>query len=484
MNVIFFKEDQISRGSRFGFLLALLLVCIGGSTARCAEPDKADPAAPFTKKLELSIQTLATLRETIAAEKIPLAESLSQAEEDLSAAKKENEESRRTLDKLALDVSTFRTSVNSREQETTYLASLLGEYNRNLETRLHIAEVEKYSSDLEAGRLALENSTLTDEAKFEKQFKVLTVSINRLEDLLGGVKFEGRAAGPDGLVKTGHYAFLGPLAYFRSEDGMLAGVVEQKLGSLEPSVVEFLDPKHTTMAAELVANGSGITPIDGSLGNARKIEETKESLREHIAKGGTVMYPILGLALIIAIVILYKFIELSLIVTPSSQKLDSLYEAIRKGEKARARTIASGIRGLAGKMLNAGIVHLDDSRELIEEAMFEKMLTIRFRLNRFISIIAVGASCEPLLGLLGTVTGIINTFRMLTVFGSGDVKQLSGGISEALITTEFGLIIAIPALLCHAFLSRKAKGILDKLEHISISIMSEVERERSSKEST
>ncbi len=482
MKVSLFKQDNTSRLIRCGFVAVGLFVSVGVPTACGAEPEAGESAAPFVTKLENSIRNLADLRETIAAEKIPLAESLSKAEDDLSSAKKESEETRRKLDKLALDVSTLRTSVNAREQEKTYISSLLGEYNRNLETRLHIAEVEKYSPDLEAGRLALENNTLTDEARFEKQFKILTISITRLEDLLGGVVFEGRAAGPDGLVKPGKYVFLGPLAYFRSGDGTLSGIVEQKLGSMEPSVVEYLDPALTAMTAQFVANGSGNTPVDGSLGNARKIEETKETISEHIRKGGPVMYPILGLALIVALVILFKFLELSMVIMPSSKKLESLYLAIRTGDKAQARTLTSGIRGMAGAMLTAGIVHLDDSRELIEEAMYEKMLGIRFRLNRFIPIIAVGASCEPLLGLLGTVTGIINTFRMLTVFGSGDVKQLSGGISEALITTEFGLVIAIPALLCHAFLSRKARGLLDKLEHISISVMSEVERERSRKE--
>jgi biopolymer transport protein ExbB len=80
--------------------------------------------------------------------------------------------------------------------------------------------------------------------------------------------------------------------------------------------------------------------------------------------------------------------------------------------------------------------------------------------------------------LLGTVTGIINTFKLLTVFGSGDVKMLSGGISEALITTEFGLIVAIPTLLAHAFLSRRAKGITDRMEQLAIGFITELERSR------
>ena len=87
---------------------------------------------------------------------------------------------------------------------------------------------------------------------------------------------------------------------------------------------------------------------------------------------------------------------------------------------------------------------------------------------------AVSAACAPLLGLLGTVTGIISTFNLMTVFGSGDIKMLSSGISEALITTEYGLYVAIPCVLAHSFLSRKAKSVADKMEHVAVRFMCEV----------
>ncbi|HBP56797.1 MAG TPA: flagellar motor protein MotA, partial [Verrucomicrobiales bacterium] len=69
----------------------------------------------------------------------------------------------------------------------------------------------------------------------------------------------------------------------------------------------------------------------------------------------------------------------------------------------------------------------------------------------------------PLLGLLGTVTGIIKTFKLMEIFGAGDPKPLISGISEALITTEMGLILAIPALIAHALLSRRVAGILAQM---------------------
>ena len=127
-------------------------------------------------------------------------------------------------------------------------------------------------------------------------------------------------------------------------------------------------------------------------------------------------------------------------------------------------------------MLAVGVKHIKEPRELIEEAMYETVLRTKLKVQRFLPFIAICAASAPLLGLLGTVTGIINTFKMITVFGSGDVKSLSGGISEALITTKFGLIVAIPSLLLHAFLSRKAKGVTDNMEATGVTFINEVAR--------
>jgi hypothetical protein len=90
--------------------------------------------------------------------------------------------------------------------------------------------------------------------------------------------------------------------------------------------------------------------------------------------------------------------------------------------------------------------------------------------------VAICAASAPLLGLLGTVTGIISTFKLITVFGSGDVKTLSSGISQALITTEFGLIVAIPSLLLHAFLSRKARGVVNQMETAAVAFANQISR--------
>ena len=82
---------------------------------------------------------------------------------------------------------------------------------------------------------------------------------------------------------------------------------------------------------------------------------------------------------------------------------------------------------------------------------------------------AVVALC-PLLGLLGTVTGMIDTFRVITLFGTSDPKLMSGGISEALVTTELGLAVAIPIMLCHTWLSRRSDHLIGDMEEKAVQL--------------
>ena len=422
-------------------------------------------------KLAASLKELSDLREGIAKEKIPLSEKLTKAESTLSDARIEYDKVRRDLDNRSLTVTTIKNEIKQREQEKDYLTTLLSEYVRNFETRLHICELERYKQVTEDARLAPEAADLNPDGVFAFQFNLLEESLTRLEDMAGGTYFKGRAAGEDGLVKPGSFVYLGPVALFSSDDGTLSGIADQRLGSLEPAVDPFDNPEMAVQVAEVVKARGGNMPFDSSLGNARKIEQTQETLEEHIAKGGAVMYPLLGSAAIAALIGLIKWLFLSFVIMPRRSKLRAFSQAVQAKDYDKARELAKKLPGPAGRMLRAGSARLGQSKEVIEEAMFEIVMDARFKMNRMLPFIAVTASCAPLLGLLGTVTGIINTFKLITVFGSGDVKMLSSGISEALITTEFGLIVAIPSILMYAFLSRKVKSTVDKLEKIAIQML-------------
>jgi biopolymer transport protein ExbB len=444
-------------------------------TASAQEPTKLEAAARSAEeRLESSLRELAELRERMAAEKLPLSKRLSELEAELTAARQEYQKVSRDLDERALKLNSLRDGIKAYENQASHLQTLVTDYLRNFESRLHIVEIQRYKEPLSKAKLARENTALTPEQVFAAQAELLELSLARLHEGLGGVTFPGHVVETSGLVLPGRFTLVGPAAVFRSDDGQHIGTAEQKLGSLEPALIPFALAENTEAVRGLVAAGEGSFPLDPTLGNAHKIEETQETLLEHIRKGGPVMVPIFAMAGAAMLVVLLKWVSFLFMRRPSRSRSRALLEAVRRRDHLSAVEQARAVGGPTGRMLTAGAEHLGEPRELIEEVMYETVLETKLRLNRWLPFVAICASSAPLLGLLGTVTGIMNTFKLITVFGTGDVKTLSGGISEALITTEYGLIVAIPSLLLHAMLSRKAKGMLDQMEKSAVEFLNQV----------
>jgi biopolymer transport protein ExbB len=462
-------------------VVAVLLACVPAaaqSPAAGANQGFQGAAADLQRQLDESLKELAELRRRVADETLPMSRKLREAETRLADLRAEYQKVSRSLDTGTQGISNTRVEIKARNDEATYLGSLVAEYSRNFESRLHIAELQRHKSAIEASRLALENSALERTQVFDAQVALVDASLGRLEDVLGGSRFEGRAVDDKGDVETGTYLMLGPVAIFRSADGREIGTAEQRIGSFEPAVVAYQDPRDKEAGSLAVLGVGGAFPLDASLGNAHKVQALEETLWEHILKGGPIMWPIFAVAGAALLVALWKWISMALLSSPKKKQMDALLAAIASGNRALAKDKAESMKGPVGRMLAAGVEHMDEPKELMDEVMYEQALHTRLKVNGLLPFIAISASSAPLLGLLGTVTGIMNTFTLMTVFGTGDVKTLSSGISEALITTEYGLIVAIPALLIHSFLSRKAKGISDDLDKAAIAFGNEVARHK------
>jgi biopolymer transport protein ExbB len=125
----------------------------------------------------------------------------------------------------------------------------------------------------------------------------------------------------------------------------------------------------------------------------------------------------------------------------------------------------------ASRVISATLRNIKKERDHIEDIISEAILFEASKIDRFGSAILVIAAVSPLLGLLGTVTGMISTFDIITEFGTGDPKLLSTGISEALVTTKFGLIVAIPLLLIGNLLSSWASRTKNGLERAALNVI-------------
>jgi biopolymer transport protein ExbB len=143
---------------------------------------------------------------------------------------------------------------------------------------------------------------------------------------------------------------------------------------------------------------------------------------------------------------------------------------------AEGKWTRAGNRGpLSGKthwrVIAAGVDCREMNREDMENALQEAILKEAPATERFLSTLAMLAAIAPLLGLLGTVTGMINLFHMITQYGNSDPRMMSGGISEALLTTMLGLAVAIPLLFGHTLLSRKADRLIEQMEEKAMALI-------------
>jgi len=153
-------------------------------------------------------------------------------------------------------------------------------------------------------------------------------------------------------------------------------------------------------------------------------------------------------------------------------KLWSLF-VLGKAVRAQAGSKVLDVRNPLGRVLKVGEENFKKDIDTLELKLAEAIMSERPSIERGIGAVRIISVVAPLAGLLGTVTGMIVTFQMITLYGTGDPKLMAGGISQALVTTVLGLLVAIPTTLLHSFTASSAKGIISVLEEQSTGILAE-----------
>ena len=192
---------------------------------------------------------------------------------------------------------------------------------------------------------------------------------------------------------------------------------------------------------------------------------------ELLAAGGWVM-PVIVLCSVIALGI---SIERSVALNPDRiappHLLANVWKQLKAGELDAQRLKALRQGSPLGAILAAGLVNRSQGRDVMKESIQEAAGHVVHDLERYLNTLGTVAAVAPLLGLLGTVVGMIRVFTEITVQGTGNANALAGGISEALITTAAGLVVAIPALVMHRFFTGKIDTIVVGLEQVSIKLV-------------
>jgi len=351
-----------------------------------------------------------------------------------------------------------------------YAVGVLRQYGDNLTNRLHAAENQLYREDLQSISEAALAAKDDPKKEMEERLRALEIGLKRLPELAGGQRFKGKAMRNGTEAKEGEFMLLGPAAYFRSSDGSFEGVTTFEENNTGIPTAVGVRVAEDGMIATAVSSGAGPLPFDPTLGKALKVEAAEESLIEVIEKGGIVGHAILLLGVVALTLTIFKVVEITRFPVPSRRRINEIIDDLVSDRQDEARKKAATLQGLSGEIVKTAVERFYEKRRVLEEALFEKMVAVKPRLDRFLPFLGLTAAAAPLMGLLGTVLGIIKTFKAMAI-DSGNKQAFTVGISEALITTAEGLVVAIPVLVLHGMMKSLAKGKFSEIESIGIALI-------------
>ncbi len=218
--------------------------------------------------------------------------------------------------------------------------------------------------------------------------------------------------------------------------------------------------RYTNSADDLLNATSGYVPfgIDVTRGGILALLVESPTVTDRIKQGGIVGYAILGLGAVGLLIAILRFVALS--------------NASRKVTAQLKRDSASTDNPL-GRVLAAYESNQQADTETLELKLSEAALKEMPALTSGLLFIKVISVVAPLMGLLGTVTGMIKTFQVITLYGAGDPKMMAGGISQALMTTVLGLVVAIPMVLLHTIVSGQSKKVINILQSQSAGLVAQ-----------
>ncbi|MFP4143678.1 MAG: MotA/TolQ/ExbB proton channel family protein [Phycisphaeraceae bacterium] len=178
-------------------------------------------------------------------------------------------------------------------------------------------------------------------------------------------------------------------------------------------------------------------------------------------QGGWVLVVIAALSLAAWTVLIWTWLDLRARTAGGGRWVARALEALRRGQPQSVDAACADAGGLLADLLRLGARLPDRERDVYQAQLMPLWRSEETTLRRPLSLVAVSATVLPLLGLLGTVLGMVQTFAVITRRGVPDVGSLADGVSQALITTQAGLVVAVPILLAHGYLASRVQRHLD-----------------------
>ncbi|MEI6894552.1 MAG: MotA/TolQ/ExbB proton channel family protein [Colwellia sp.] len=398
------------------------------------------------KKLNTSQKSLTKSRNQLATEVRDQERKVAQLREQAAV-------SQRLQDEKTLSLQQLQSRLKTWSEQHQYQQNILSRFNHNIA-----------------------RTPFSSKTSSKQKLNWLSDYIAHIEDSIFPRWHDEKVVLASGELHPAKVLTIGPVSWYVAQEAQSAGFVSLVEGAnAENGSILFkakltLAEEEGSSLKELLNTNSGIISLDPTLTRAFKIYGQKETIIDHIGKGGIWIFPIIAFGVFAMIIGLFKAIQfwrLPTLIPAFSERFAQLEKITKNKDKTDAQqTLFTQAKGMQAKLIDIALNSEVGAKR--DDRLFASLLNSKHRLDYWLGAIAITAAVSPLLGLLGTVSGMIETFKLMTLFGAGDPAAVSGGISQALVTTELGLVVAIPALLLHALLSRRVKTYYGELESCGV----------------
>lgn len=393
------------------------------------------------KKVENAKVRLAQTETDVSQARAKLSLTLNALEREVIALRESTSVARRKNDEKTLGLSQLENRLAQWQEQQVFQENVLNRFL--MQEGMKTAELEKLSlSEKVDAVLPIARTALANQNPVFRQQKVIMKS---------------------GELSEGQTLSLGPVTWFVTHQSQQAGLAN--VTSNHPHAQVAFDEDDTERLLDLIETKIGGVTFDPTLGRAATQEQSGQSLQEHVTNGGMWVIPIIAFGLIAVSIALFKVVQLWRLPKVQSVLSSAALQGVLK------QSSKNEFVGMQRELID--VAQRTQTTYERDDELFSTLQKFKYKLEKFNGAIAVTAAVAPLLGLLGTVSGMIETFRMMTAFGSSDPEIISGGIAKALVTTELGLVVAIPALILNAVLSRKAKHYYEGLEGFALLLSGE-----------
>ena len=427
------------------FYLLTLLLCLVGLTSSMSY---ASVESDLVNDIKQSQKTLNKTQNDITRQSQTLHKETSKAEQAVLVLRKETSAARRLMDEQTLSLNKLEKRLSEWQQQDTYQRNLLARFSQQ----------QKMPES-------------TNDVLSQAHLNALTNHFSQLRSALNPQWQTAQVITKDGSLQQNQTLAMGPVAWFLDEENQKAGFLIKEETLFKQGLLlgssQFEQLSLLINADQSTDNKPAQISFDPTLTRALKIAQSQESVFAHVEKGGIWVLPIIAFgvfALLISLCKGFQLTRLPNILPAMAERLSHINTA----DKTQVNQLTAQVKGMQHELINIALASPAGQRR--DDQLFSALLMQKHKLEYWLGAVAITAAVSPLLGLLGTVSGMIETFKLMTLFGAGDASAVSGGISEALVTTELGLVVAIPALLMHALLSRKVKTYYGALESCAVQL--------------